>query len=130
MGEIWPAAPDRPRVVGRHDRLGSGRANTAIFGVFVEKLVAASVPRRLGDDATMRAILPVGRSGWAIAVGYLGLFSVLFVPAPFALLTGIIAIVDIKRNEHKHGMGRAIFGIIMGALFTVTLIVLLAKAGR
>lgn len=114
---------------GMTDWVPAGQAQPFV-GVFVEKLVAASVPRRLGDDATMRAILPVGRSGWAIAAGYLGLFSVLFVPAPFALLTGIIAIVDIKRNEHKHGMGRAIFGIIMGALFTVTLIVLLAKAGR
>src|SRR4051812_21407307 len=31
--------------------------------------------RDIGDDAGMRMLLPVGRSGWAIAAGYLGLFS-------------------------------------------------------
>jgi hypothetical protein len=73
-------------------------------------------PRDLGDDPAMRLLLPVGLSGWAIASGYLGLVSVLCIPAPFALLTGILAIREIKRNPKKHGMGRAIFGIIMGGL--------------
>lgn len=73
-------------------------------------------PRALGDDAVMRALLPVGRSGWAIAAGYLGLLSLLGVFAPFALVTGLIAVFDIRRNPHKHGMGRAVFGIVMGAL--------------
>ena len=80
-----------------------------------------SAPARMGDDALLRAILPVGRSGWAIASGYLGLLSVLLIPAPFALATGIAAIVSIKRNPAKHGMGRAIFGIVMGALGTAAL---------
>ncbi len=73
-------------------------------------------PRPMGDDAVMRAILPVGRSGWAIAAGYLGLLSLLGIFAPFALATGLLAVFDIKRNPHKHGMGRAVFGIVMGAL--------------
>ena len=38
----------------------------------------------LGDDAAMRMLLPVGRSGWAIAAGYLGLFSLIVLPAPYA----------------------------------------------
>lgn len=70
------------------------------------------------DDPTMRMILPIGRSGWAIASGYLGLVSILIIPAPFAIITGIIAIFDIRKNEAKHGMGRAIFGIVMGAVFS------------
>ncbi|NTW29609.1 MAG: DUF4339 domain-containing protein [Coriobacteriia bacterium] len=70
--------------------------------------------KRLGDDRLLRAILPVGRSGWAIASGYLGLLSVLLVPAPFAIITGIVTIIDIRRHRGKHGMGRAIFGIVMG----------------
>ena len=45
-----------------------------------------------GNDAVMRMLLPVGRSVWAIAAGYLGLFAVLCVPAPLALLISIIAI--------------------------------------
>lgn len=70
-------------------------------------------------DAVMRMLLPVGRSGYAIAAGYLGLVSVLVIPAPLAVIFGILAIRDIKYNPHKHGMGRAIFGIIMGAIFTL-----------
>ena len=87
--------------------------------------IAAPQPKRLGDDAVARAILPVGRSGWAIAAGYLGLVSVLVVPAPFALATGIIAIWDIRTHPHRHGMGRAVFGVIMGSLFTVLLLIYL-----
>ncbi len=84
------------------------------------------VPRRpaqnLGDDAGIRMLLPVGRSGLAIAAGYLGFFSVLLFPAPIALLISILAIFDIKKNEEKHGMGRAVFGLIMGSIFTLGLI--------
>jgi hypothetical protein len=70
----------------------------------------------IGDDAGMRLLLPVGRSVWAIVAGYLGLFSLCCLPAPFAILFGVIAIVDIKKNPEKHGMGRAIFGIVMGTI--------------
>jgi hypothetical protein len=70
-------------------------------------------------------LLPVGRSWLAIVAGYLGLISVLVLPAPLALLFGVLAIGDIRRSQTtdkpKHGMGRAIFGIIMGAIFTVVL---------
>ena len=77
----------------------------------------------IGQNAGMRMLLPVGRSVWAIVAGYMGLLSVLCFPAPIALITGIIAVIDIKRNPKKHGMGRAIFGIIMGGLVTIGLIV-------
>jgi hypothetical protein len=82
-------------------------------------------PKDLGDDAAVRFLLPVGRSGWAIASGYLGLISILCFPAPFAILTGILAIREMRRNPKKHGMGRAIFGIIMGSIGTVGLIFVL-----
>ncbi len=67
-----------------------------------------------------------GWSLWAIAAGYVGLFSVLLIPAPLALLLGVVAIVDIKRHPKKHGMGRAIFAVVMGVLFTVLLLIVLA----
>ena len=74
------------------------------------------------DNAGMRLLLPVGRSGLAIAAGYLGLISVLMVPAPFALGLGILAVRGTRRSRRTaqptYGMARAIFGIIMGALFT------------
>ncbi len=74
----------------------------------------------------------MGRSIWAIVAGYFGLISVLFVPAPFALIFGIIAVVDIKMNPKKHGLGRAIFAIVMGGLFSIGLlgIVLAGIFGR
>lgn len=83
----------------------------------------------IGQSAGMRALLPVGRSAWAIASGYLGLFAVLLLPAPLALITGILAVRDIRKSQMsanpKHGMGRAVFGIIMGGLFTVLLILMI-----
>ena len=86
-------------------------------------------PRPIGDDPLMRMVLPVGRSIWAIAAGYLGLLSFLIVFAPFALTTGILAVVDIKKNPRKHGMGRAIFGIVMGSLGSIVLAYILVAWG-
>ncbi len=85
-------------------------------------LTTTSFQKKSDSDAAMRMLLPVDRSGYAIAAGYLGLFSVLLVFAPFALLFGILGARDIKKNKDKHGMGRAIFGIIMGAIFTIPFI--------
>ena len=73
----------------------------------------------------MRMLFPVGRSGWAIASGYLGLISVLCLPSPLALITGILAIREMNRNPKKHGMGRAIFGIVMGTIGTICLLFVL-----
>ena len=82
-------------------------------------------PESLGDSAGMRVLMPVGRSGWAIAAGYLGLFGLIVFPAPLALIVSIIAMVDIQRSKktdkQKHGMGRAIFGLIVGILGTAIL---------
>ena len=95
----------------------------------VPALAVAAAPA-LGDDPAMRLLLPVGRSGWAIAAGYLGLVSVLLVPAPFALLCGWMAVRDIRRNPKKHGMGRAVFGIVMGALGLALLIVVIVTSSK
>lgn len=81
----------------------------------------------IGDDAGMRLLIPVGRSGWAIAAGYLGLFSFVLIPAPVSLIVSIIAIRDIRRSRGaakvKRGMGRAVFGLVMGILGTLALVV-------
>jgi hypothetical protein len=79
----------------------------------------ATPPR---PDAVTRMLLPVGRSGWAIAAGYLGLFAVLIIPAPLALICGILAIHDFQQHPEKFGRGRAIFGLVMGTLGTLILI--------
>ena len=78
--------------------------------------------RRPEDDPAIRMLIPVGRSPLAIAAGYMGLFSLLLFPAPIALILGLLAIRDIRAHPEKHGMGRAIFGLVMGILFTVPLI--------
>lgn len=78
-------------------------------------------PPGIGDDAGIRWLIPVGRSGWAIAAGYLGLLSVLGCPGPIALVISIIALRDLRRNPRLHGMGRAIFGLVMGGLGTLAL---------
>jgi hypothetical protein len=94
-------------------------------------------PNDPGQSAGMRMLIPVGRSGWAIASGYLGLLAVLpFIGSLFgvgALVTGIAAIRDIRRNPQRHGMGRAIFGIIMGVVFGLVWVLALVAyfaAGR
>jgi uncharacterized protein DUF4339/uncharacterized protein DUF4190 len=95
----------------------------------VRPTYAAPPPRPpAGDDPMMRMLLPVGRSGWAIAAGYLGLLSFLGIFAPVALIVGIVAVRDIQQHPEKHGLGRAWFGIIMGALGSIALVVILAAS--
>ena len=80
-------------------------------------------PVPIEDNEAIRMIIPIDRSGLAIAAGYLGLVSVIYFFAPIALVLGILAIRDIKKHPDKHGMGRAVFGIVMGAIFTVVLLI-------
>ena len=81
----------------------------------------------IGQNPLMRLVLPVGRSGLAIAAGYAGLFAMTCLFAPIALVLGILAVRDIKKHPEKHGMGRAIFGIVMGAIFTLPLLFFLVS---
>jgi hypothetical protein len=90
--------------------------------ISVSSVVARLVNDDPGQNAAMRMLLPVGRSGYAIAAGYLGLFAVLLFAAPFALIFGILGVRDIKKNPLRHGMGRSVFGIVMGSLGTIGLV--------
>ena len=64
-------------------------------------------------------LLPVGRSGLAIAAGYCGLFS--FVPLVHvaALVLSILAARDLQRDKFKRGWGRVAVGLLGGVFFTV-----------
>ena len=73
-------------------------------------------------DPILRMALPIGRSWWAIAAGYFGLFSFLVLPAPVSLVLSLIALQDIRKNPGKLGKGRAIFGLVMGVLGTLLLV--------
>ena len=80
-------------------------------------------------NAVLALVVPIGLSGWAILAGYLGLFSVLILPAPFAILCGVLALKDIRQNPHKLGLVRAWFGIIAGSfclLFIVGVFIIAA----
>ncbi len=79
------------------------------------------------SDLLVRMLVPVDRSALAIAAGYAGLFAVLLFPAPIALLLACLALRDLLRHPQKHGMGRAVFGLVMGAIFTLVLLVLLLR---
>jgi hypothetical protein len=73
-----------------------------------------------GAEQGVRWLIPIGRSGWAVASGYLGLLSCFpFLGLAFgilAVITGILALRHGKRNPKMGGKGRAIFGIIAGSL--------------
>lgn len=77
--------------------------------------------KKLGDDAGIRLLLPVGRSGWSIAAGYCGLFCLAVAPGPIAVIVSLIALADLRKHPEKRGRGRAVFGLIMGLLATVIL---------
>ena len=66
---------------------------------------------------------PFGLSGFAITAFVLGLFSILVIPAPFALLFGILALKDIKKNRGRHGITRAWFGVVMALVSIVMILV-------
>lgn len=93
----------------------------------VSQCVSCGEALSLGDSAGMRMLLPVGRSWWAIAAGYLAL---LIITAPLAVIAGILAIRDIRANPHKHGMGRAIFAIAFGGLITTLYLVFFVATSR
>ena len=80
-------------------------------------------PFTIGADPVARALLPVGRTGLSILAGYLGLGALFCVPAPFALAVGIWAILDLKKKPGMHGMGRAVFGVVAGAIGTAAILV-------
>ncbi len=73
-------------------------------------------------DPGLKMIVPLNTSALAIVAGYVGLISVLCVPAPFALLFGILALVHLKNNPKLDGKARAIFAIVMGVVFSTPLV--------
>jgi hypothetical protein len=86
---------------------------------FAEPVAAPPTTRH---DAELRWLLPIGRSGWAIAAGYAGLFAFLIFPAPIALALGVIALFHLRSHPELRGRGRAIFGTTIGALGTALLL--------
>lgn len=78
-------------------------------------------------DRAMEALLPVNRSGLAIAAGYAGLFSILLIFGPVAILLGVLALRDLAGKPTVGGRGRAWFGIIAGSIGTLVLVLLVVR---
>lgn len=73
-------------------------------------------------DHSLDWVVPVNRSVLAIVAGYVGLFSVLVVPAPIAVGLGVFALRDLRRHPEKRGRGRAWFAIGLGGLVTLAFV--------
>ena len=74
----------------------------------------------------LRYVMPIDTSLLCVAAGYLGLFSIIIFPAPISVIVSVLALRDIKRRPHLAGKGRAIFGLAMGSLFSIPILLLLA----
>ena len=95
---------------------------TRVFATGMADWVDASslpmlFPRKA--DLGMRMLLPVGRSGFAIAAGYLGLCAFIPFCGPLALLFAVLAIFDLRKHREKTGWGRIITGLVLGLPCTV-----------
>jgi hypothetical protein len=78
-------------------------------------------------DRSMEYLLPVNRTGMSIAAGYAGLFSVLLVFGPIALILGVLALLDLTHKPDVGGRGRAWFGVVAGAFGTLGLLYLILR---
>ena len=90
--------------------------------------VAAPQKSIPNSEEALKFVIPIGRSGWAIAAGYLGLLSLLPFFGILALIIGVVAVRDIKRHPERLGLGRAWFGIVMGALTSLFYLAVFALA--
>jgi hypothetical protein len=70
-------------------------------------------------DAAMRFILPIGRSGLAIAAGSAALLAMIPFLGAIALLLAGLAIRDLRRHPEKLGWGRVVFALVFATPFTL-----------
>ncbi len=61
-------------------------------------------------------------SPWACASSWCGVLAVFMIPAPLSLVVGAIAWADVMQNDRR-GLGRALFAVVMGAIFSLLLVV-------
>lgn len=70
-------------------------------------------------EEELHLVIPMGTPISAVIAGYLGLFSVLVLPAPFAFGMGIVGLRQIKKSGKRYGKVRCWVGIILGGLVTL-----------
>lgn len=104
-------------VINAHSKVFTDGWSGWVPAAQVPGLTVAPMPAQ--QDPAMQFLLPVNRAPLAIVAGYLGLFSMLGIFAPFAVITGIFALRSLKQHPELTGAGRAWFGIVMGGLFSI-----------
>jgi hypothetical protein len=83
----------------------------------------------LKEDPSLKYLVPVGRSGYAIAAGYLGLFSLIIPFLCFATVTfSILGTLDLRKHPEKLGWGRIVTGYVLGGIMTLVHLIVLAGA--
>jgi hypothetical protein len=85
-------------------------------------------PRR---DRALEMVVPINRAPLAIVAGYLGLFSLILLPGPIAVVVSIVALKQLRTTPEVGGRGRAWFGLIAGSFASLILaITILNAAGK
>lgn len=83
-------------------------------------------PQHTGQvDPALGMLVPVGVDPMALIAGYVGLFSIVLVPAPVALLLGLMALGRLKADPKARGAGRAWFAVIAGVIGSLGLLLLI-----
>lgn len=78
------------------------------------------VPKSQKD---INLVIPDHTPGLAIAAGHLGIISVIIFPvAPLALIFGFLALRQLNRQTGLHGYVRAWTGVVLGAIFSLFLL--------
>lgn len=99
-------------------RPGAEPAALTRAGDFLAEL--AVIPK---ESEGLAYLVPVGRSGWAIAAGYFGLFSFFPIICYAGLAVSLVAARDLKKHPEKRGWGRVITGLVvsipMSILYTI-----------
>ncbi len=109
------------------------RRPAATFPGLFPNLPQGFVPPAIGTaperNPALEWVVPVNRSIWAIAAGYFGLFSLVGCGAPFAIFTGIMALRELKKKPELGGRGRAIFGLAVGSIVLLLMLVVWITTG-
>lgn len=95
---------------------------------YLDETLRAEYRAELQASSTDRLLMPVDRPLSAIAAGYLGLLSLLPALGVLAIAFGIRALVVLNDNPELAGRGRAIFGVVMGVVFTILYAVIIVAA--
>jgi hypothetical protein len=85
------------------------------------------------SEQSLKWLVPINVSPYAVVSCYSGLFGFLFcilvVPSLLAIVMGVLALSDLKKNPHLSGKGRAWFGLVTGSLSLVIALIILISWG-